>query len=169
MRRRLYFVLPDVPSAEQTVRDLLLARVEIQHMHCLAKRGAELGDLPEAGVLQKTDLVHGAETGLAWGGLAGVFAAGALLLFSGESRLPLALLLGGAIIGALFGAWVSAMVGAAVPNSRLRGFEKALDRGAVLLMVDVPWSKAEEIRDLITRRHPEATAGGIDPTIPAFP
>jgi hypothetical protein len=170
MRRRLYFVLPDVPAAERIVGDLLLARVEIRHIHCLAKRGTALGELPEAGVAQKTDLVHGAEVGIAWGALAGIIAGALALLFSDDrDRLPLALLLIGALVGAAFGAWVAAMVGAGVPNSRLRGFERALNDGSVLVMVDVPWSRADEIRELLARRHPEALPGGMDPTIPAFP
>src|SRR5438552_2571485 len=36
MRRRLYFLLPDVESARHTADDLLLARVEDRHMHFLA-------------------------------------------------------------------------------------------------------------------------------------
>ena len=59
MRRRLYFLLPDLGSAKQSVEDLLLARVEARHIHVLGRRGADLGDLPEASVFQKTDLVHG--------------------------------------------------------------------------------------------------------------
>jgi len=39
MRRRLYFLLPDLGSAIQTANDLLLARIEDSHMHFLAKRG----------------------------------------------------------------------------------------------------------------------------------
>jgi hypothetical protein len=63
MRRRLYFLLPDVVSARRTAADLLLARVEHRHMHVLAKRGTDLTELHEANPLQKTDLVHGAERG----------------------------------------------------------------------------------------------------------
>jgi hypothetical protein len=48
MRRRLYFLLPDVVSARQTVADLLLARIEDRHMRVLAKRGTDLGELHEA-------------------------------------------------------------------------------------------------------------------------
>jgi len=71
MRRRLYFLLPDIASARHTVDDLLLARIEDRHMHVLARRGAELGELHEASWLQKTDLVHGAEVGLVIGGIGG--------------------------------------------------------------------------------------------------
>src|SRR2546430_954526 len=65
MKRRLYFLLPDVASATRAANDLLLARVEDRHMHFLAKRGTALGELHEAGYLFKTDLVRGAGIGLA--------------------------------------------------------------------------------------------------------
>ena len=67
MRRRLYFLLPDVESARRTADDLLLARVEDRHMHFLAKRGTDLAELHEAGYLIKTDFLHGAGVGLGLG------------------------------------------------------------------------------------------------------
>jgi hypothetical protein len=36
-------------------------------------------------------------------------------------------------------------------------------------MVDVPFSRVEEIRNLVHRQHPEASAGVVEPTMPAFP
>ena len=39
MRRRLYFVLPDVQSARTLLNDMLLARIECRHIHYLASRG----------------------------------------------------------------------------------------------------------------------------------
>src|SRR5260370_38135566 len=72
MKRRLYFLLPDLGSAIQTANDLLLARVEDGHMHFLAKRGMSLGQLHEANYLQKSDAVHGAEVGFVMGGLGGI-------------------------------------------------------------------------------------------------
>jgi hypothetical protein len=44
--------------------DLLLARIEERPIHFLAKRGTSMDGLHEANVLQKTDLVHGAQLGL---------------------------------------------------------------------------------------------------------
>src|SRR5258708_12647865 len=71
MRRRLYFLLPDLGSAIKTANDLLLARIEDSHMHFLAKRGMSLGQLHEANYLQKSDCVHGAELGFVLGGAGG--------------------------------------------------------------------------------------------------
>jgi len=104
MRRRLYFVLPDVDSTRQTTNDLLLARVEFRHIHVLARRDIDLGDLHEANPLQKTDLVHGAETGLVVGGVGG-FLVGLFVVFTPppgvtlELAVVLATALGGAVLG----------------------------------------------------------------------
>ena len=76
MRRRLYFMLPDVAHAERALRELLLARIEVKHIHFLGKRGMPLGDLPEANFLQKTDVIHGAGTGMILGGFLGVIGGG---------------------------------------------------------------------------------------------
>lgn len=171
MRRRLYFLLPDVPSAEQTMKDLLLARIDINHIHCLAKRDVQLGDeLPEANFLQKTDIVHGATNGLVIGGVAGIVAGVLAVLFPPEGiTLQLVTVLIAAIAGAVFGAWVAGMAGSAIPNSQLKGFQKAMDSGAILLMVDVPFSRVSEIRELVRNRHAEAISGGTEPQVPAFP
>lgn len=170
MRRRLYFVLPDVDSARAMLNDMLLARIEVQHVHFLARRDTLPPDLPEASVLQKTDIVHGAQTGIAIGAIVGALAGGFVLAFPPAGvTLKLVTLLFTAIGGALFGAWVSSMVASAVPNSRLKAFAPAIDAGNVLMMVDVPMRRVGEICDLAAKRHPEALSGGFEPTIPAFP
>jgi hypothetical protein len=48
MRRRLYFILPDIESARSMLDEMLLARIEIQHVHFLARRDTLPPDLPEA-------------------------------------------------------------------------------------------------------------------------
>lgn len=170
MRRRLYFLLPDLPCARQIVDDLLLARIEARHMHVLARRGTELGDLPEASVLQKTDLVHGAQTGVLFGGLLGALG-GFVLVWLSPRDLPVApvMVLVLAVVGALFGLWVASLVGAGVPNSQLRQFRDAIEGGRILLMVDVPFARRDRVLALVHARHPEAVDGGTEPTIPAFP
>jgi hypothetical protein len=61
------------------------------------------------------------------------------------------------------------MVGLQVPNSRLKAFAPEIQEGKVLLMLDVPSSKYEEVRQIIARTHPEAADHGNEPTVPAFP
>ena len=170
MRRRLYFLLPDVESARHTADDLLLARVEDRHMHFLARRGTDLGELHEASYLFKTDLLHGAGVGLMLGGIGGLILGAIIVAYPPEGTQPqLVAVLIAAIVGGILGAWMASMAAAAVPNSRLKAFHEDIERGKVLLMVDVPYGQVEQIREVVLSRHPEAVAGGLASRYPAFP
>ena len=170
MRLRMYVTLPDVTSAKKLADDLLLARIEDKRMHFLARRGTDLGILPEASYLQKTDAVHGATTGLVIGGVVGVLVGLLLVYFPpGGISVQLVAVLIAAVVGAGLGIWIASMVGLQVPNSRLRGFEHDIEEGKILLMLDVPAGRYDEIRSIIARTHPEAADGGSEPTVPAFP
>ena len=170
MRRRLYFMVPDTRSARQIRDELLLARIEDGSIHVMARDGTSLEGLHEASVLQTSDFVHGAETGLAVGGGLGIIA-GLVAVFFPPAGIDLQLvtILLTALIGAAFGAWVASMVASRIPNSRLKSFESAIAAGHILMMVDVPSGRVDEIKQLVTAHHPEAMSSGMEPTIPAFP
>ncbi|HEY1329502.1 MAG TPA: DUF1269 domain-containing protein [Casimicrobiaceae bacterium] len=170
MRRRILYLIPDLASARRVMDDLLLARVEERHIHFLAKRGTPMEGLHEASMAQKSDLVHGAQMGLMLGALLGC-ALGAIVAytFGTADTMRIVTVLAATILGALFGAWVSSMVGSAVPNSRIKQFHKAIDEGRILLMVDVPETRVDEIRERLHAIHPEAEDHGLDPHVPAFP
>jgi hypothetical protein len=170
MRRRLYVICPDLEAAQQTMNDLLLARIDEGHIHVLATRGASMEGLHEANVLQKSDLVHGAELGGVIGGAAGVILGGILVLMPPSGfQLQLVTILITALGGALFGTWASSLVAASVPNTKLLAFTKDIEEGKYLMMVDVPFRRVEEIQALLRKRHPEDKDGGVEPSMPAFP
>lgn len=170
MRRRLYFLLPDLRSAKSVFRKLLLARIEDRHVHFLAKEGMALSDLPEATMLQKSDELHGLALGLVVGGATGALAGVVTLMFPPSGlAMGLGVILAMSVIGAIVGVWVSGMIASDVPNTRLRRFAREIERGKILMMVDVPKDQVEEIGDMIRESHPAAAARGRDPTIPAFP
>ena len=168
--RRLYFMVPDIDTANTVVDELLLKRVDDHHIHVVAKEGTPMGDLPEANLLQKSDFIPAMERGLAVGGITGVLAGIAAVTFP-----PAGLVLGGGAIlgtslaGAGIGAWISGMIGMDVPNSQIEKFESAIDKGEVLMMIDIPKTRVEEIEALIQQHHPDADMGGTEPHIPAFP
>lgn len=168
--RRIYFLAPNVPSAKAIVDDLLLARIEARRIHVLAREGTPLEDLPEAKLAQSSDLIPSLERGAAAGGLTGLLAGLVAVSFP-----PAGMVLGGgallgiALFGAGFGAWMSSMVGVGIPNSRLAQFQEAIARGELLMMIDVPRERVEEIEAVIRRHHPEAELEGLEPNIPEFP
>jgi hypothetical protein len=170
MRRRLYFMLPDVPSARAMLDEMLLARVEERHMKFMAKEGTLPDDMPDCSFLVRTDLIHGAQLGMVIGGIVGLGAAVFLTLFPPDGlTLRTAAILLVALGGAVFGGWASGMNAAAVPNKKLEQFAPAIERGQVLMIVDVPPRRVQEIEEMIARRHPEVSFGGIEPPMLAFP
>ena len=168
--RRIYFLLPSVASARAIVDELLLARVEERHIHIVAREDTPLEDLPEAGVAQRSDLIPAIEKGLAAGGLTGLLAGALAVTFP-----PAGLVLGGgavlgmAAFGAGFGAWMASMVGIGLPSGRLEKFESAIQAGELLMMIDVPRARVEEIEAVVRRHHPEAELEGVEPDMPLFP
>ncbi|MCO5397097.1 DUF1269 domain-containing protein [Ralstonia soli] len=170
MQHRLYFLMPDVGSARRVMNDLLLARITERHIHFVSKPGVDLTGLHEANILQTSDIVHATQNGLVIGGGAGVLAGVVAAIFPVIGEGPQWGMVGiTTVVGALFGAWASSMIGSSVPNSRLKPFKQAVEDGQILLMVDVPRSRIKEIRALLERTHPEGHFSGEDAAMPAFP
>ena len=170
MRRRLFFMLPDIMVARTVLNELLVARIEARHIHFLGRRDSLPPDLPEATFLQKTDFVHALETGGLVGGIAGAAGGAIVWIFPPQGLVPeLVVVLVGALLGVVLGGWFASMAGSSVPNSALRAFQSGIESGKVLLMVDVPFRRVEEIRELVASHHPDAEWGGVAPQIPAFP
>ncbi|VAW80099.1 NAD/FAD-utilizing enzyme apparently involved in cell division [hydrothermal vent metagenome] len=166
--RRLYFLLPDLDVTHKVVDELLLARVEERHIHIIAAEGVELGDLPEASLLQKSDFIPAMERGVALGGATGVLAGLAALALPGIVVAGGAIL-GVSLLGAGMGAWLGGMIGMDVENTRVKAFQSAIEKGEILVLVDVPRDRVSEIEQLVRKHHPDADFEGTEPTIPAFP
>jgi hypothetical protein len=158
MKRRLYFLFPDVALARAAVRDLMNLDVAPSRLHTIARSDIDLGDLPVATDPQRHDALAQIEKGL-WNGNLVLFVLAAI-------GLALALLLGSivwAVLAALV--MVASLAGGAwfamrLPHVHLDEFRAALQHGEILLMVDVTRDCIEEIEALMQRRHPESVAGG---------
>jgi len=170
MRRRLYFVLPDLGSAILIANDLLLERIEDRHMHFLAKRGMSLGKLHEANYLQKSDFRHSMQIGFMLGGCAGMLIGIYIYMTPPEGvNLQLVTILIATAIGAVFGAWAASLIGISTPNTALKRFDAEIKEGRVLLMLDIPKDRVREFQGMVHRKYPEASDHGLEPTMPAFP
>ena len=172
MNRRMYFILPDVDISRKVENDLLLARIDEKHMHFLGKRGTDLMDLPEATSIEKTDMLHGIQVGMFSGALSGAVLG--LIVYALQDfigmKFQLGIVLLFFILGGIFGVWISGfLIGSSTPNVKLKEFEQSMDDGHILMMVDVPVERVDEIRKIVKLHHPEAEDHGIEPTMPAFP
>lgn len=170
--RRLYFLIPEADTAKRVVDELLLERISEKQIHVVAKDHHLLQEhgIPEAGLLQESDVVPAIERGLAAGGTTGLVAGLVAVTFP-----PAGLVLGGGAIlattiaGAAFGAVVGPMIGISAPNSQLKQFQEAVEAGQLLLIVDVPKDKVDRICELVKSHHERVDIKGTEPTVPMFP
>ena len=161
--RRIYFLVPNSETAKEIVSELLLSHVEERHIHVIAKQGISLDQLPKAGLLQKSDFWPSLEQGIAMGAATG-FLGGLVAMV-----LPTGLVLGGAAVAAItlagagVGGLMSSMIGVDVANRRIERYRDAVETGELLLIIDVPWDRVEDVEALIKRHHPDAECEGVDP------
>ncbi|MGK6310947.1 DUF1269 domain-containing protein [Variovorax sp. DT-64] len=171
MKTRIYWLMPDLASARRVMHDLVQARVDTAHIHFAGPEGADMRGLHAANVWQTSDLVHAAESGLvigsAVGAVAGLVAALLFPIVGDAPQWEVAVAL--AVLGGLFGAWSSSMIGISIPSPRLARFQGAIASGQVLLMVDLPRARVAEIEALLERAHPEARFEGEERLVPALP
>jgi hypothetical protein len=171
MRHRLYYLLPDIESARKTFDDMLLNRIEQRYVHFLTGGAPLPPDMPEANILQRTDVVHGAKSGMIAGSILGI-AAGILMIFYfglTKQSSGAVLVIFTTACGFLFGGWAASMAAAALPNSQLKAFYPEIEKGKILMIADVPARRVGQIEQALAERHPEILFRGEDPHIPAFP
>ncbi|MGZ8238638.1 MAG: DUF1269 domain-containing protein [Methylobacter sp.] len=163
--RRIYFLAPDIETTHKIVEELRSKGIEDRHMHILAKRDTPLGDLPEAGVTIKTDFIPAVERGAVLGGTTGLLAGLVGLRFAGFA------IAGGAVLGILMASATIAslaagLIGMSLGNSRLKKFEEEIEQGKLLVLLDIPKDQIENIKQWVTKHHPEAEFEGIEPILP---
>ena len=158
MKRKLYFMLPNITKAQQMMDQLLLARIEEQNIHFLAKPELSLEGLPEANVIEKTDSLHGVGMGAIVGGVMGVTGGMIVVAYpslvsnpTGVYPLPWLAIPVIGLIGAAFGAWWNGMISSAIPNSSLKSYEGEIARGGILMIVTAPYHRIRDIRAVVQR------------------
>jgi hypothetical protein len=166
--RRLCFLVPNVESAHGVVDDLRGAGISDTNLYVIAREGTPLGDLPDAGAIEASDFYPQLRRGLAMGGAIGVI--GGLIAM----RVAGAILGGGAVllfglIGAGVNGVLSAIAGAAFPNTRFTKFEAAIEAGHVLIAVDAAPDRIADVERIVRARHPEVEIEFLEPRTPTLP
>jgi len=168
MKRRLYFLLPDIPHARAVVRELEQSGIERGCIHAICGQGQDPGDLPQATLQQRGDMAARVEKVLWLANLA-IFSLSllALIVMVLLQSDWLWLLLPVGIMLATFFAGLGFT--SRVPNVHLDEFRDAMRHAEVLLMVDVPVKQVARVEEMVHRRHPEAAASGVGWSINHLP
>ena len=168
--RRVYFLLPTPQRARAIVGELLVQRIEWRHMHVIANENVSIDGLPQASLAQSSDLLASLVRGTAVGCATGLLVALIAFVVPPEDlRIASGTVVILTLSGAGFGAWVAAMIGVVMPNSRLKRFEEGILRGELLIMIDVPRERVEEIEQVIELYDAHTHIEGTGPSMPAIP
>lgn len=166
MKRRLYFLFSNTIQARMALADLDGLGVDVDHIHVLARPGADLSGLRPATDRQRRDILKYLEKTL-WGGnlvLFGIALAGLVLAWVLGNSVGM-LLAAAVMLASIAGGMLFAL---RMPTTHLDEFHEALRHGELLLMVDVSRDCVEDVEELMRRRHPEAVNGGSGWTPDAF-
>jgi hypothetical protein len=54
-----------------------------------------------------------------------------------------------------------------VGNTKLKQFEEAIEKGELLVLIDIPRERIEDIKKKILKHHPTAEFEGMEPILPS--
>ncbi len=165
MKNKLVFSVPGTPTALQVVEFLKSRGLEESGISVLGNESTELSAMPDPGEFDN-DVVPGSKRGVVVGGATGLLAGlGAALVAPG-------LAIGGAALalatvgGASFGVLASSLIGSSVTHSQIRDYEQVLERGELLMVVEVAKDQEAEISRQLQSQYPAAQFMGEVDAIP---
>lgn len=171
--KRLYLLVPDIDNATRIVNALKEMGIMNEGMHVIVRdtenqRRLEMTQVLEAGLLETTDIKYALIRGIIAGGLLGLIAGTLLVLFPPQEFIVFALGVGTVVLitllGVLFGAWASTLIGVSIPNPAVQKFERAVEAGGIMMIVDIPNVEENQIRHFMQTYHPETKIYGSNRT-----
>ncbi|WP_281645938.1 hypothetical protein [Parendozoicomonas sp. Alg238-R29] len=166
--KRLYYLTHSVDEADCLVSDLRRAGVGEWHIHGLSTDDAGLyhHHIHPAHFFQRYDLIHLGERGAIIGlciSLVWSYVVHVLQLI--PNSFGIAEVVFTTLVFTLFGAWSGGLMGISRLNYHIARFQKDIDSGACLVLVDLPRRKVSQIRRKIQFRHPGVILAGYSSTI----
>ena len=158
--RRVYFLLPDPDVARTVVGEMVRGGIERRHIHLVANQDIALDELPEAPLVENSEIKEIVARGIAAGAVVGTIAG-----LVGMMLLPIGVTVAGGAVLALtlagvgFGEWLSTTLGIEEAGERYRHFIDAIRRGCVLLIVETR-DKHLELVERIVQDHPRCLLYG---------
>jgi hypothetical protein len=155
MERRLYFLIPDRRQALDVVDDLVRHGIDIDHMHAIGDRHTRMDGLPGAPRRGARNKITPLQR-LIWKANTLCFATAVVATFLAPVYVGLSwwLLLPVPVMTVNF---MIALYLNNAANKELSVFRDALAHGEILLVVDVPDTRAAEVEQGIRQLHPQAT------------
>lgn len=158
MKPKVKFLLPDIQAANKAAESLLLSRIDNKNISFLARPGTNLGDLQAARAIESANIINDGARGLLIGAGIGLFIGVYIHYFqpwiTASMNLHWVILAGiTTVMGAMGSSIVTAIFGAKLFNTNLDKFKDRIADGAILMIVNVPLHRTNEIHKVVNKLH----------------
>lgn len=159
--KRLFYLVDSIDSLDEISDDLHKRGITDWRFHIVSKDEAGLYThrLHSASILDRTDLPRFVERGMILGALFTLVLIVPMALW-GVFGLPTSAYVAMGAFAIIAGGWIGGFGGINGDNYRIRKFHRDIEDGRHLVMVDVPKSDVAEMKQLMTKNHPEARLQG---------
>lgn len=163
----LYFLASTLKTSREISDDLQGVGIKDFYVHIISKdeSGLSREHLRSGNYLETRDVIRDGFIGAFFGLLAGLIGIGLLAYFKPlgpDVVIPnfVYVILVAAVT--LFGAWEGGLTGIASENKKLAKFHDDIANGKYLLLVYVRKNLEGQVRDMMTRMHPDAELVAVD-------
>ena len=162
---RLYLVVPNIEKTAEILKKLWEQKAMIDGIHIVVKDFDHMGVKPllESGIFKTTDVTAALLRGAVAGGLLGIGVGGLLMKFPPhEFSFGIGSMIALSIFGMLFGAWASSLIGVSILNPTVEKIKNAAEKGSLIMLIDLPKARENEVMNFIRSYYPETTLCEID-------
>ncbi|MCL6601590.1 MAG: YsnF/AvaK domain-containing protein [Paenibacillus sp.] len=162
MNKKIVGVFQTEHEASEAIQELKQHGFQADDISVVARNKKDVNAISEeTGTKAPEGMASGAATGGFLGGLTGLLAGIGALAIPGIGPIiaagPIAAALAGAAVGAGTGGLVGGLIGLGIPEDEATSYDKHVEEGRILVMVDADNSKESEIYSVF-RRHNSANA-----------
>lgn len=162
---RIYLIVPNIEKTAEILKNLWERKTMVDGIHIVVKDFDQVGtkQLLESGLFKTTDVAGALLRGAISGGLLGMIVGFILTRYPPEEfSFGIGSTIALSIFGTLFGAWASSLIGVSILNPTVEKIKKATEAGSLIMLIDLPKSKENEVTSFIKSYYPETTFCEID-------
>ena len=162
---RLYLVVPNMDKTTEILKKLWEQKTMAEGIHIVVKDFDHVGSkqLLESGIFKTSDVVGALLRGSIAGGLLGMAVGLVLMKFPPqEFSFGIGSTLALSLFGILFGAWASSLIGVSILNPTVEKIKNAAETGSLIMLIDLPKTKEDEVTNFIKSYYPETTLCEVD-------
>lgn len=148
MKKRLVFMVDEMPSAQRAIEQARKSGIDDADISLIA-RSDKSDMIPDDRKVVEGDFYPAAAKGVVGGAVAGL-AAGLIAVAIPPLGVTIAGALAMTVGGGALGAWSSALAGSAVDDPVTRNFEREVEEGHILVVVDSPNDAVRTVESALT-------------------